>query len=384
MGWERKKTLITELSSPPSLNKWLFAGLLMAITGMLLFIMHASGTVKTISGINIWSLSLAPVGCWLLLFCLRSYLWGREVKEYQFLCKEAEYAQQQWEVWAARHLAIAGSLIFLPDKISARMLTRETPQQYGLARRIDYLPAPDSDAKNIISILLDGLQEKLDLIPEELPLKVTLLTDVISVGITDVFSDVWQALFPNRTIPGATATHSHSFAKVEEYIKQPGEQVELILVMQLNGHYAWSDALAALLLTSDDVAQKYQLPHAARLLRPMPLTMATFEEDITLFLETQTIACQTSTIMGDEKAWAEKSAALISTGWKMNSRWKAEDIALLEKWCGIPGPFASWLLTALAADMVSLQRQPLLALFTDDKEHFISTIVSGSEDEHTR
>ncbi len=42
----------------------------------------------------------------------------------------------------------------------------------------------------------------------------------------------------------------------------------------------------------------------------------------------------------------------------MHTPWKAEDIALLEKWCGIPGPAAPWLLTALAADLVSLRKQP--------------------------
>ncbi|MCP6600432.1 type VI secretion protein, partial [Klebsiella pneumoniae] len=55
----------------------------------------------------------------------------------------------------------------------------------------------------------------------------------------------------------------------------------------------------------------------------------------------------------------------------------------LEKWCGIPGPAAPWLLTALAADLVSLRKQPLLALFSSEQEHFISTITPGSEDEYT-
>ncbi|CAH4132200.1 hypothetical protein AI2755V2_1901 [Klebsiella pneumoniae] len=67
----------------------------------------------------------------------------------------------------------------------------------------------------------------------------------------------------------------------------------------------------------------------------------------------------------------------------MHTPWKAEDIALLEKWCGIPGPAAPLLLTALAADLVSLRKQPLLALFSSEQEHFISTITPGSEDEYT-
>lgn len=115
----------------------------------------------------------------------------------------------------------------------------------------------------------------------------------------------------------------------------------------------------------------------------MPLDMTNFEDDITLFLETQTVACQTPSVIGDAKKWTERSAALITQGGKMHTPWKAEDIALLEKWCGIPGPAAPWLLTALAADLVSLRKQPLLALFSSEQEHFISTITTGSEDEYT-
>ena len=77
MGWERTKALTTELPSPPSLIRWLLAGVLLAIIGALLFILHASGTVKALSAINIWWVSLTPVGGGLLVFCLRCYLWDR-------------------------------------------------------------------------------------------------------------------------------------------------------------------------------------------------------------------------------------------------------------------------------------------------------------------
>lgn len=174
-----------------------------------------------------------------------------------------------------------------------------------------------------------------------------------------------------------TVTGSFSLSEVEERLKQPVLTVNLLLVIQLNGGTAYSDGLAVLLLTSDDVAQKYHLPHSSRLLRPMPLDMTNFEDDITLFLETQTVACHTPSVIGDAKKWTERSAALITQGGKMHTPWKAEDIALLEKWCGIPGPAAPRLLTALAADLVSLRKQPLLALFSSEQEHFISTITPG-------
>lgn len=143
MGWVRTKALTMEQPSAPSLTRWLFAGVLMAIIGVLLFILHASGTVKIISVINIWWVSLMPAGCWLLIFCLRCYLWDRDLKAHQFLLKEAEYGQQRWEDWAGRWLAVLSSAVLLPDHISAAHWGSERPQQYGLARRINYLPAEE-------------------------------------------------------------------------------------------------------------------------------------------------------------------------------------------------------------------------------------------------
>ncbi|WP_336221594.1 type VI secretion protein [Citrobacter amalonaticus] len=383
MGWERTKAITSELSSPPALGWWLLAGVLVVIAGVLIFILHASGTIRALSAMNIWWVSLAPVGCWLLLFCLRSYLWGREVNEYQFLQKEARHAQQRWEAWAERYLVILRSIVFLPDNLTVFSLTSELPQQYGLTRRINYLPVSSSDVSTI-KILLDGTGDGLRSLPPDLPLRVTLVADTLSDGMAEGFTSVWLELFPGRPVPGdITVTDSLSFSRVEERIKQPVLTADLILVMQLNGGEAYSDGLTALLLTSDDVAQKFHLPHSSRLLRPMPLDMTKFDDDITLFLETQAAACRTSSVLGDTKAWTEKSAALITRGGKMNAPWKAENIALLEKWCGIPGPFAPWLLTALAADMVSQRQQSLLALFSSEQEHFISTIIPGSENEFT-
>ena len=385
MGWVRTKALIEELSPAPSLTRWLLAGVLMAITGVLLFMLHASGMVKVLSAMDIWWVSLAPPGGWLLVFCLRCYLWDREVQEYQFLQKEAQYGQQQWDAWAKRHLAIPGSCVLLPDGVTADMLQTipegRPPQQYALVRRIMGIP---QDNQAVMKRCLGGVQTSLRQLSPALPLRITLLTDACPDGMTDAFGAAWHELFPDRPVPDdISVTDSLSFSRVEDRIKQPVLTVDLILVMQLNGGEAYSDGMAALLLTSDDVAQKYNLPHSARLLRPMPLDMAKFDDDLTLFLETQTVACRTSRVLGDAKAWTEKSAELITRGGKMNTPWQAQDIDLLEKWCGIPGPFAPWLLTALAADIVSLRKQSLLALFSTEQEHFISTLTPGSENEFT-
>ncbi|MGY5367973.1 type VI secretion protein [Enterobacter oligotrophicus] len=384
MGWVRTKALTTEQPTAPSLTRWLLAGVLMVIIGVLLYILHASGTIKILSVMNIWWVSLMPAGCWLLIFCLRCSLWNRDMKSYQFLQKEAEYGQQRWEAWAGRWLAILGSTVMLPDHISAAGWEKEQPQQYGLTRRINYLPAEGIVQLSAINVLLGSIKDSVQRLPTELPLHVTLVTDNPSSELTSSFNNLWEEHISDRAVPDDIAvTDSFSLSEVEERLKQPVLTVNLLLVIQLNGGAAYSDGLAALLLTSDDVAQKFHLPHSSRLLRPMPLDMTSFEDDITLYLETQTLACRTSLVIGDSKKWTDKSAGIITQGTKANAPWKAEDIALLEKWCGIPGPAAPWLLTALAADLVTLRKQSLLALFSTEQEHFISTIAPGSEDEYT-
>lgn len=383
MGWKRTKALTSELSPAPSMMRWFMSGVLMATIGVLLFILHASGTVKLLTEFSIWWISLTPPGIWLFLFCLRGWLWGKEVDEHEFLKKEAERGQKQWEAWSERYLAILGSCIFLPDKISVACLCDSLPQQYGLVRKINYLP--DGTAFGAATVLLKGMEDALRLLPSTLPLHVTLITDLPVGGMAEDFSTAWKFLFPERAVPDdITITCTLSMSRVEERLKQPVLTVDLLLVMQLCGGDAYSDGLIALLMTSDDVAQKYRLPHPARLLRPMPLDIDRFDEDFTLFFDTQTAACRTTRVLGDSLSWESVAGSLMSIGNTHNAVWEPAERMLLEKWCGIPGPAAPWLLTALAADLVCLNKAPLLTLFSSGEEHFISTVTSGSEDEHIR
>ncbi len=138
-----------------------------------------------------------------------------------------------------------------------------------------------------------------------------------------------------------------------------------------------------LLLTSDDVAQKYHLPHSSRLLRPMPLDMTNFEDDITLFLETQTVACHTPSVIGDAKNGRKEAPRLSRRAAKCIPHGKLKISRCWKNGAVFRDPQRPRLLTALAADLVSLRKQPLLALFSSEQEHFISTITPGSEDEYT-
>ncbi len=380
MGWKRTQAVTTELSPAPSMMRWFLSGFLMSIVGVLLFILHASGYVKELNEFSIWWLSLAPPVLWLFLFCLRGWLWGKEVDEYTFLNSEAERGQKQWEAWAERHLIISASSILLPDGVTAKAIHTSSldtlPSRGALTRRLH-------DINDPLMPVLASLQSAICQLPHDLPVAVTLITDLPDAGLSASFSAFWASLFPHRAVPDdITVTPALSMGWVEERLKQPVLTIDLIMVMQLCGGDAYSDGLAALLLTSDDVAQKYALPHPARLLRPMPLELDNFDEDFTLFLETQTVACRTARVLGDSSSWETIAAPLMTIGSNHGAGWDPAGRLLLEKWCGIPGPAAPWLLTALAADLISLSDTSLLTLFSSGEERFISTVTSGSENEH--
>ncbi|WP_077295770.1 hypothetical protein [Yersinia proxima] len=392
MGWERQKPFTTEQPTPPSSVSWLLSAVLAVIASVLLFILHASSSLSVLSSINIWLFSLIPLLLWILVFSLRGYLYGRELERFQFLQHEARHAQQQWTAWAERYLAVSASCLLLPDHISAALLqqnARGLTQQQGLVRRIDYFTEDKRLPVTAIHGLLNGVENALLALPRELLLQVTLLTDepeAIRQDLYALFSDCWKERFPEHSALSSLSITDHlSFYTLDERLKQPESTLQLVLVTQLQGGKRYSDGLAALLFTSDDVAQKYALPHPVRLLRPMPLgVVGNLAEELTLFLTTQTQARQTVSILGDQQKWMASSATLIQTGNTLGTVWQAEDIKTIETYCGIQGPFSPWLTLALGADLVSVGKQSWLGLSTTGAENFVYTITSGSEDERVK
>ncbi|WP_173670955.1 type VI secretion protein [Escherichia coli] len=379
MGWKRNQISLLISPSAPSLIWWSLSGILVIIVGILLFIIHASGHVKTLNMLSIWWFSLTPPGIWFLLFLLRCWQWNNQIDKYLFLKKENEYAQMQWEVWAERYLVISASSVMLPGGVTAgailKSLADTLPSGYLLTKRLKNINTPVTSA-------LASLQLSICQLPAALPVNVTLITDLPDSEIRSAFVSAWEALFPQRVVPDdIEVTPDFCMGWVDERLKQPVLTVDLMLVIQLNGGNAYSDGLAALLLTSDDVAQKYNLSHSARLLRPMSLDINKFNDEFTLFLETQTAACRTARVLGDCYHWEKIAAPLMTIGNQYGAGWEPSGRMLLEKWCGIPGPAAPWLLTALAADLVCLGNDSLLTLFSSGEEHFISTVTSGNQNE---
>ena len=381
MGWERSKATTTELPPEPSFIGWLLAGGVAAVVGVLLFILHASGMVNSLAVFNIWWLASSPVLGWFFLFCLRGWLWGRTVNEHQFLQKEAEYGQQQWEAWAGRYLAVLGSSILLPSGVTSDAIAKSevagAAQHLSLTCHFDAKSVTDA---SLMELGLAGVQHAMALLPDSVPLNVTIVTDSMLVDSERLFRKAWGNIYPERVAPASLSfCKTFPFAWVADRFKQPVLDIDLILIVQNHGTDRYSDALASVLLTSDDVAEKYQFPHSARILRPMLLDMTAFKAEMGLFLETQTIACQTSSVFCDSVAWNERFADVMTAAQMHQTPWVPEEIDVLEKYNGMPGAGSGWLLAALISDIVSISKAPTLGLFTSGTDHFVSTVTPGSE-----
>lgn len=381
MGWERTKATTMEWPPEPSFTGWLLSGGVAAVVGILLFILHASGMVKVLAVFNIWWLASSPVLGWFFLFCLRGWLWGRTVNEHQFLQKEAEYGQQQWEAWAGRYLAVLGSSILLPSGVTSGAIAKshaaDAPLFLSLTSHFD---EKSTTSTSLLELGLAGVQNAIAMLPAIVPFNVIIVSDTISSEFETRFRKSWEKMYPGRALTGSLMfCKTLSFTWIEERLKNPVFDIDLILILQSQGEELYSDALAAMVLTSDDIAEKYQLSHPVRILRPMPLDMTNFRADMGLFLETQTIACQTSNVFCDYGRWNDRFADLMIASQSYLTPWLPQEIDVLEKYNGIPGAGSAWLLAALLADIVSVSNKPILGLFTSGADRFVCTITSGSE-----
>lgn len=381
MAWIRNKPAIAKMPEEPSLIIWLFAGLVALIAGVLLFVLHANHLLKVWQQYNVWLLSGAPVFVWFVLICLRGWIYNNGVDKHEFETKEANYAQQQWVEWAGRYLAVMYSEALLPGRLTPAQFMAASGKEKHInqALRID----ADNDV-DALSVLLGNVCPAIQRLPARLPLTVVLLTD--SPDDDDVllqaFSDCWQQQMPaGRAVPSLDILRSYSFAAIEQRIKTPEILVELILVHQMHGAEQYSDALAALLLTLDDVAAKFKLEHDVRLLRPMPLSTDVLLTELDLYFCTQMQANTTGYIIGDHLRWGDDFATLLEASEKYGGDWKTEQLHWLETYTGICGPFSSWILAAVVSDLVRLLQADCLMLSGSTNHRFINTVTTGNKDQ---
>jgi hypothetical protein len=385
MSWDRQKSTVAALPEEPSFILWLIVGVVALVAGALLFVLHANHLLGPLQHYNLWLIALVPLFAWLALICFRGWLHNNAFEKHQFEANEAAYAQQQWTQWAGRNIAVLHSGVIFPEFLTPALLLQAPPeleQHTYQALRIS-LPA----SENTFSILLVGLSDTLAQIPADLPFGVTLLTDSRDdhASIKKAFAASWQQSVDSQyTVPALTILSSKSFISLDERLKSPTLDIELILIHQTQGQDKYSDALAALLLTSDDVATKYQLTHQACLLRPMPLDIGHMDKELDVFFSTQTQSCVTQYMVGDRAEWGKSFYALLAAGEKHGGDWKIEQTHWLEKYAGISGPFSPWIMAAVASDIVNFAKADCLMLSGDDEQQFINTVTTGNQNEGNR
>ncbi|MBM3062161.1 hypothetical protein GF718_12590 [Citrobacter braakii] len=384
MSWEREKSTVSKKPEEPSFVLWLMLGVVAVVGSVVLFVLHANKLSGPLQAFNIWVVTASPIVIWFFFLCLRGWLFNSAFDKHEFEANEADYAQRQWTEWAGRNIAVLHSSVIFPEALTPfRFLqaSAEHVQRTTLTQHFDDHSTPE----NSFSQLLECVSDALVWVPADLPLRASLLTDWQEdpLILQDEFAKVWQDTVPFRPIPVLNIQTAKSFIWLEERIKSPTLDVDFILVHQTQGKGRYSDILASLLLTSDDVATKYQLTHDACLLRPMSLDMGDMNKSLDTFFSTQTQACTTACIIGDQVAWGDLFPVLLESAAIYTGHWKPEQLHWLEKYAGLSGPFSPWIMAAVASDIVNIQKADCLMLSTDGEQKFINTVQTGKRnDDH--
>ncbi|HAU5564371.1 TPA: hypothetical protein JD264_11290 [Serratia fonticola] len=380
MGWDRQKASVAAKPETPSLVLWLTSGLIAVISGMLLFVLHANQLLALFQKFNLWIVSGSPIFIWFIMISFRSWRYNLAMDRYQFESDEANYAKLQWTSWAGRYLAVMYSRVILPKELTPSIFLRAPPdleQSGGLSLRVS-LP----DNESVFSALLQGLDAQVLQSLSDLPLSVTLLTDSTAPdeSLQCAFSSCWLRLVGQTcSLPSMKVLKISSFDWVNERLKSPTLDVELLMVHQLQGGGEYSDALSVILLTSDDVATKYQLSHHARLLRPMSFdAMGDMNEGMDTFFSTQSQAIAVSAIIGDYMSWGDEFSSLLASAKKYEGSWKPQQCHWLEKYAGLSGPFSPWVLATVASDITALTKKDCLMLSSDKARRYMNTVTKGN------
>lgn len=382
MGWKRQKSSVTPLPEEPSMLLWLLAGFAALVAGGFVFILHASQLLGSWQHYNIWLLSAALPALWFVAICLRGWLYNNGVDKHQFELNEADYSQQLWTAWGGRYLAVMNSEVILPDSFTAAKLIpgdASLPPCGGLARRITLESEEALFLKQLENVKTSLLQ-----LPPDVTLNVFLLTDSLQEAshLQATFSECWHQIMPaERPAPVAEIVRTYSFAAVEQRIKTAKISAELILVQQMNGGEHYSDALATLLLTTDDVANRYELNHPVRLLRPMALTGEDLRSELDLYFSIQSQAINAQYIVADAVHWGLSFSTLLEVSEKYQAHQETKLFHTLERYTGLCGPFSPWIVTALVSNVIKIYQAECLMLSESEGQRFINTMTTGNNHE---
>lgn len=382
MSWNRQPAAEVPAPSSPRLARWLMAAALGGLVAALLFLLQASQRVPELDVLNVWALTGSAVVIWVMAFGVRAFIYGGALNEHRFLAGEALAAQDAWQSWAHRYLAVHASCVLLPDQLSADVLIQGSdslPSRRDQVRHITTLPAKGNRAEVALHQVLLALQSAVRLLPAEPELKVTLLSDVdpdrheaLRASWEQCWTDVLRCQ-PPKTVNVAS---NLSYGWIDETLKSASSSFELIVVLQLHGDTDYSEGVAALLLSPDSLAQFGNLPVIGGLSRPMLLDTEHLESELAQFFSTQTMAVKATGLLAGSSEEEGLPGKVITLGGRQNAALDAQQQWVYEYMCGKPGPLEHWVTTALAVEMVRHRRQPLLVL-AKDQSHWISTVTTG-------
>jgi len=384
MGWERRLPDAVQAPVPIVMGRWVLAAGLALCACMLLFMLYASGRMPWLHAMNSGVLTGLPLMVWLLAFSARAYVYGGALSHQQFLEEQVQLAQQSWEEWAHRYLAVHASCVLLPDQVSARVLTQgpvNVPPRSGQARRISALAQREKPALAGLALLFPALVPSLRALPAGHELRVTLLSDAPPEqydALRDAWQRQWVSAIPGLPLSSVTVTSELTYLWIDQTLKTGSACFELILVLQVHGGLAYSDGLAALLLCPDALAAEWGLPVLGGLLRPMSLDPSALNSELPLFFQTQTDACQATALLADASHWQPLMGAVVAASSANGASLKVEQLWVKERLCGLPGPFNHWLVAALGVEVVRHQQRPLLVLVQEESRYWIATVTKGN------
>lgn len=337
-------------------------------------------SIPAFSNVEYLAFVMSAGNVFLLAFSLRCYIYGIKLRQWDILNQETVRIKNEWEQWAMRYIAVVGGCVLFPDKITASFLfnhSESVESQWGLAKRIDYMPKCFPLTEQALHSLLYGIKNAIARLPSDAKLLITLLTDAYdgqSELITSLLSDKWKIIFPDKHLPDVVlVTENHVCDMFEHRMILAEEYFELLLVIQLNGDGRYSDGLAALLLGSDDMICKYKTHSVSRLLRPMPLDKENVEHDFSLFFNIQLPSRKAKVIIGDSKDALHLLPSVFSVGNECGIRCNAERSIFLEMFSGLPGPFSDWLGIAFAVDVSDFISSPVMII--SNSGEWVNTVI---------
>ncbi len=92
---ERQKSMISKQPMEPSLIVWLIAGVMGLLSGMLLCWLYTHQLLGPLQAYNIRALSAIPLLIWLILLCLRVWLYNMMFHRYWREFNETEKRQKR-------------------------------------------------------------------------------------------------------------------------------------------------------------------------------------------------------------------------------------------------------------------------------------------------